>query len=202
MTITFPLTAPTEPAPRTFDLDWVSASGISKSPYTGEMQSYTTRRLNWAASVEMPPMKDSTDGRKWHGFFVALDGKVGTFYMGLPDHAHPAGTERQNFQLASTADERARTISVQGMTADATLLRGDMMQISNRLYMVAEDMAADGSGLGTIKLSHGMRAVANGLTNVIVINPSGKWRMTSSSARRSTDQANIAYVSFAMEEAL
>ena len=202
MALTYPLTAPTSPAPRTFDLIYDSGASVSASPFTTQVQTFEHERLHWSAAVTLPPMKDDPDGRKWHGFLISLRGKVGTFYMTPPDHATPSGTERNNFQLASTALIRADEISVQSMTPGATMLVGDLMQISNRLYMVAEDMTADGSGTGTIKLTHGMRAQSNGLTNVVVLNPKGKWRLSSSQATKATDQANIANISFSMVEAI
>ena len=138
MALTYPLTAPTSPAPRTFDLIYDSGASVSASPFTTQVQTFEHERLHWSAAVTLPPMKDDPDGRKWHGFLISLRGKVGTFYMTPPDHATPSGTERNNFQLASTALIRADEISVQSMTPGATMLVGDLMQISNRLYMVAE----------------------------------------------------------------
>jgi hypothetical protein len=203
MAITFPLDLKSEtPSARTFDLVYDPGVSVTQSPFSTEVQTFQHDRLHWSAAVTLPPMKNNPDGRRWHSHFINLNGRAKTFYYTVPDHATPSGTERNNFQTTGTMAKGATSITVQFMTNNATLLAGDLCTIGHRLYMIAEDMTANGSGAGTITLTHGLRALQPGVTGVTVLNPYGKWRLIGDSFANATDQSNISTIAFSMEEAI
>ncbi len=201
MAITYPITFPTTVAPSEFSLEFRPQQGIAVSPFSGQAQSYTHNGIVWYATVQLPPMTNN-QLREYHGFLVALNGVEGSFTCPTFGYSTPAGTQNANFNLASDEDLYSKELSVDGMTASATLIRGDILSIADRIYMITEDVTASGSGTATIKISHGLRAAASSGAAVNVIWPVGTWRLEpSQSIAQSQMIGGVGQVySFAMAE--
>lgn len=202
MTISYPLAAPSSPKAESFDLIFRPKVSVSESMFTDVVQTYTHHGLVWEASVTLPPLLNSTTAREWHGFLTSLNGRVGTFTMGPPQHATPRGTQAANFAIKTIAAVRATSIEVKSMTAAATLLAGDLISIASRLYMVVEDATADGSGDATLTLSHGLRAAVAVDDTVTCLNPVGTWRLADNATPRSIQRGGVSRISFGAVEAL
>ena len=195
MAISYPLTAPTTPKAREMALQFQPRTAVSESPYTGQVQTYEHEGLVWSASISLPPLLNETTARDWHGFLAALNGRVGTFTMTPSQHATPKGTQAANFSVKTAAAIRATSLEVKGMTASATMDRGDLISISNRLYMLTETATADGSGDATLTLSHGLRAAAAVDDIVSVLNPVGTWRLAENGVSRRIQVGGVSSIS-------
>lgn len=202
MSITYPLTAPTSPAIRTLDLEFAPAIATTESPFTTQVTTYEHEGLVWRASVTLPPLRNTDGARIWQGFLVALNGRVGTFTMSPPQSATPRGTQAVDIAVRTATSRRAKTLPVKGLTVGATLLRGDLISIADRLYMLAAAVTGDGSGEATLTLSHGLRADVSVDETVKVLAPVGTWRLSDNAVVRSIQLGGVSTISFGVEEAI
>lgn len=202
MAITYPLAVPTSPKPREFAFQFAPNTAATTSIYSGATQTYEHDGLVWSASVSLPPLLNTSQAREWHGFLASLNGQRGTFTMGPPQHATPSGTQAADISIRVAALAQAKTLEVKGMTAAATILRGDLISVASRLYMVMEDVTANGSGEADLTLSHGLREAAAVDVTVGLLNPVGTWRLRDPNVSRQIQVGGVSSVSFAIVEAI
>lgn len=202
MPISYPIAAPASPRPSAFDLEFQPNIAFSRSPFSGAVKTYEFDGIVWRAAITLPPLANATQAREWHGFLAALNGMSGTFTMAPIQHATPSGTQAANIAVRTAALIRAKEVAVKGMTAGATLLRGDMISIASRLYQVVETATANGSGQASLTLSHGLRAAAAVDDTITLLNPVGTWRLSNNAALRQIVVGGVSNISFAVEEAL
>ena len=202
MAVSYPVTPPSSPKAVRFALEFQPNTASARSIFTKEVQTYVHDGLVWAGSITLPPLLNTTQARDWHGFLVSLNGLEGTFTYGPVQHATPSGTQAADIALRSAAAIGAQSIEVDGMTASATLLRGDMISIASRLYMLTEDATANGSGEADLTLSHPLRAAAANNDTVTILNPVGTWRLSDPNVVRQIVPGGVSQISFSVVEAI
>lgn len=198
---TFPITQPATPGFRDVEFFLERVTGVTRSPFSLREQVYQHPGAAWRGSVSLPPMKEAT-AAPWAAFLRQLAGRFGSFTTAPPDRKKPRGTQSANFSVNGSHAVRATSLVVSGMTASATLLKGDRISIAQRLHEVVEDATADGSGNATLTIEPGLRDALVGGETVKCDPPEVRLRLTEDNVGLSRDVAGFYHLSFAFVEAL
>lgn len=201
MTISFPLTLPSGGI---VDIQFKtqSSTAMTQSPFTGQQQVFEHAGQWWEAVVTLAPMNRAT-AAEWQAFFLSLRGRKGTFMLGDPDATTPRGTP-SGTPLVNGASQTGSSLATDGWTPDATglLLKGDYIQIGNHMYMVLNDVDADGSGEATIDVWPRLRADVDDNDPIITSNCKCIFRLTSNDIGWSADRLSHYRMSFACAEVI
>lgn len=178
MTISYPLTLPTSGI-KHIEMTQHNSTASSQSPFTGQQQFQTYTGQWWSASVTLCTLNRAS-AAEWQSFLAKLRGKQGTFMMGDPDAATPQGTP-VGTPLVNGASQTGNTIITDGWTASAddVLLAGDYIQIGNHMYMVLDDVSADGSGNATFDVWPRLRADVDNNDPITTSSCKTIWRLSS-----------------------
>lgn len=198
--ITYPLALPTTPAPVSTDINLVHIVGRSRSKFNASRQVQDWGGAFWRASVSLPAMLRAT-ADPWLAFFSLLHGVYGTFLMGDWDRRTPRGTIAGTV-LVKGADQTGNGLAVDGATPATTLLKGDHIQVENRLYRVVADLTFDGSGEGIIQVEPRLRSAPADNAVVTYTSPKGLFALTSNVIPSPSDFNGVHQLSFDAEEAL
>ena len=104
-------------------------------------------------------------------FLLQLRGRRGTFSLGDQDRKTIQGTATGTVRV-NGASQTGNQVALDGFTASRSNVfkAGDYIQINSYLYMVTEDVSADGSGEANVKiepaLRQGIETIANDATVV------------------------------------
>lgn len=203
MAITYPITLPATPAPRSFTQSETSFSAMSTSPWSGAQQVQIHQGQFWAFSVEYPPMSDE-QARDWAGALAQLNGRFGTFLFGDPRWKTPRGTWAGSPAIDG-AGQSGLTLNLKDFTAAATGKAGDYFQIGSgsaaRLHRVTQDFTADGSGLASVEIWPRLRGNPFDSDPITTATPHGVFRLASPVLSRSWVPFRNG-ISFDMVEAL
>ena len=178
MPTSYPLTAPAQPVPARISLRPGFATGIAVSPFTGHQQVYKYPAQGWIMDVSLPPMRRA-DADEWLGFFLALNGRYGTFSMGDPTGRTPRGIATGT-PVVKGAGQSGQSLLTDGWTISQTgiLKRGDYIQIANGLYRLMHDTNSDVDGNATLDIYPRLRATPADNATIITSNTVGLWRLS------------------------
>ena len=160
MAVSFPLDLPAG-APVSSRITARSVVAVSKSPFTGEQQTYVHPGQWWEAEFSLPPMLREK-AEAWLAFLVKLNGQEGTFLMGDPDAKTPRGAAGGT-PLVNGASQTGNELATKGWTTSITgiLKVGDYIQLGtgalSRLHKVLDDADSDGAGNATLNLWPNLR---------------------------------------------
>lgn len=203
MAITYPLTLPAGGF-RNFSFTRRNATYRDESPFSFASDTQDWGGRAWSVSVETAPLS-SAQGRAWEAFFSALKGPYGTFLMGDPCAATPAGSAGGTPLVAGGA-QTGESLDIDGATISQTgwLLAGDFIQLgtgsSAELYQVVNDVDTNGSGAATIDIWPSLRTSPSNNASVIVTNTVGVFSLVDHQITRNSN--NHYSVSFTAQEAL
>lgn len=139
MAITFPLALPTVTGIRS--IQWLPRTvvGLNASPFTGQQQVYEWPGQWWEPTVDLPPMRDAAAG-EWAAFFLALNGRAGSFLLGDSVRRAPLGSVTGTLTVGAGAVANSTTLPIAGATG--TFALGDWIQVdsglSARLHRVVQ----------------------------------------------------------------
>ena len=202
MTISYPLTAPTTPAPAAVRIRPSVVTGMSVSPFTGQTQVYKYAAQAWMLDVRLPPMFRA-EAEEWIAFMLALNGRYGTFSMGDPARQRPRGS-LLGTPLVNGAGQTGQTLDTDGWAANETgvLLKGDYIQIGTNLYSVLNDVDADAGGNATLDIFPRLRTAPADNATVTCTGTVGLWRMTTDELDFGVGVDGMYDISFSAMEAL
>lgn len=204
MTISFPLSLPSSGGGfLKYTVYAMPAAGVVSSPFTyqGQVQEYDGD--GWLLQADCAYM-DRETAAPWVAFLASLRGTRGTFLAGDPKVTTPLGTGAGVPQV-NGGSQTGSTLATDGWTAGSSgvLLAGDYIQVGQRLYMVLQDVDADGSGEATIDIYPSLRESPGDNEYLIMENPKGLFRLSEGQYALYQVQANGAYaISFSAVEAL
>lgn len=157
MTISYPLTLPTDPGVTRVRLFREAAVAISESPYTFTSQVQVHAGQRWGAEITLPIMTRA-QAEPWQIFFLQLNGIQGTFYLGDPFASTPRGTW-QGVPAVYGGGQLGATLIIRGLVVGATVEPGDFFQINSRLYkcMSGTTQTADSNGQVTLDIWPSLR---------------------------------------------
>lgn len=202
MTISYPITLPSTPAPSEIRIAPRSIVAVSVSPFSGAQQAYQHQGQFWQADISLPPMRIA-DAAPWMAAFLQLNGRYGTFYLGNAAMKTPRGTATGT-PLVKGASQTGQSLVTDGWTAGVTgiLKQGDYLQIENRLYMVIVDANSDGTGNATLDIWPRLRSAPADNAPITVSNCKGLFRLTTNEMPWVHKPGGIVELSFSAVEAI
>lgn len=203
MTISYPISLPSSPAPRGVIIKPATFSSLTRSPWTGSQQAQLNAGMMWTARLDFPPMA-MVDARAWASSLLKLNGRYGTLLFGDPLWTTPQGTWAGS-PVVDGAGQAGQLLSLTGFTAGATGKAGDYFQIGSgsdaRLYMTLADFTADGSGDCTIDIWPRLRGTPADGSTIITSSPQGVFRLGSPAVEWSFEPFRYG-ISIDLEEAI
>lgn len=205
MSISYPLSLPTNTRIRTIDLTAINAVAYSQSPFTFSGQAHAYSGQMWQADITLPAMRRS-DADQWITFLMSLRGQFGTFLLGDPVACSPRGLAGSFLGTPVITNQTGGTISVTGASRSKTnwLLAGDYIQIGTAadatLHKVLQNASTDGSGGTTLEVWPHVRGTRSG--SIAVNNTVGNFRLSSNQQSWSVNEASIYGITFGAMEAL
>jgi len=177
MTLSYPLTVPSSPAPTKLKFAPRFAIGQSESPFTFQGEFFEHMGQQWVMEVSLPPMRKN-DAENWISWGLALNGTMGTFYMGDSSNSMPRGSAAGTPQVNGAGQQRSKTLATKGWTPSTAVLRiGDYIQLGYRLHKVLQDVTSDSSGEAVLDIFPRVRDVLTNGQAIITANPVGTWRL-------------------------
>lgn len=170
MTISYPLSTPTDIGIANIELRAQNAVAISQSPFTYATQTHSYSGQMWQATVTIPPVRRDL-AEPWIAFLLSLKGPTGTFLLGDPNCKTPRGSglvstngvEADNAAVSGANSTNDSTIYVDGFTPTETgvLLPGDYIQLgtgsSATLHKVLTQVDSDTNGAAEIDIWPSLR---------------------------------------------
>lgn len=173
MAITFPLALPTVTGIRAIEWAPRSVVGLHASPFTGQQQVYVWPGQWWEATVTLPPMKEAAAG-EWAAFFLALNGREGTFLLGDSVRKTRLGSVTGTLTVGTGATANSTTLPIAGATG--TFAVGDWLQVgtgsSSRLHRVAQVNSST-----SVDVFPRLRSAYASGTAITVASPKGLFRL-------------------------
>lgn len=204
MAITYPINHPSTPDFASVDPVMGSRVASVQSPFTAQKQNQVHQGQYWRMEVKLPPIKKGADSDAWLSFFAKLNGKEGTFYLGLdPLKATPRGTP-SGTPVVDGANQTGQTLDTRGWTASATgvLLEGDYIQVGDYLYMVMTDVDSDSSGDATLDIWPRLRTSPADGSSITTSNAKGLFQLASNERPWREIPPDFYEISFTAEEAI
>ena len=208
MSITFPLSLPSSPNPRSIKLSATNLVGVNVSPFTAEAETQEWPGEYWQASVTLPPIGNQVVAGQWEALLLAVRGGSGTFLLGDPSRTAPTGIATGTPKVNGSNAAGSKTLSTKGWTHSVTgiLKRGDLFQVgtgtSQRLYKVVTDANSDGSGNSTLDIFPRLREALTDNTSLVLASPKGVFRLANNQRSWDIDTAFIYSFTFECVEAL
>lgn len=202
MSISYPLSLPTNKSAQRVTISAMVAVAVSRSPssYAQQVQRFSGQK--WKAEVTLPPMARA-DAEEWIAFLLKLNGPEGTFLLGDPAAKTPRGTAGGS-PLINGASQTGQTIITDGWAHSETVLkRGDYIQLGQRLYKALDDVTTDGSGNATFDIWPRLRESPADNSTIITSSCVGLFRLTDSDYQIHSANADKNFtLGFSAEEAL
>jgi hypothetical protein len=179
--------------------------GSGTSPFTLSTQVQQHDGQGWALEIDIPPMVRA-DAEEWIAFLLSLKGRYGTFLARDGVSANPRGSWAGAPLVDGVHAARASALNLKGLTAGATIKKGDYLQLgsgtSTRLHKSLIDATASGAGLATIDIWPNLREALAGNEAVVTTNARGTFRLADNARRWDITTAMIFGLQFSAVEAL
>lgn len=184
MTISYPLSLPTNIGIANITFTAENAVAISQSPFTYSQQVIKHQGERWLASISLPPMLRS-DAEPWVAFILSLRGQLGTFLLGDPNCRVPQGLANTTAgsPLVRGSGQTGSSLDIDGLPISVTgyLKAGDYIQLggstTSTLHKVLVDVNTNSSGQANLDLWPAIRTAPADNANVTLINTVGKFRL-------------------------
>lgn len=150
MSISYPISTPTDIGIADIQLSATNAVAVSKSPFTFATQVHAYSGEMWSASVTIPTVRKDL-AEPWVAFLLSLRGQYGTFLLGDPNRTSPQGTATSATITGSLGD-RSVTVAMTG-----TLKAGDYFQLGSDSSARLHKVLVDKSGNGTLEIWPALR---------------------------------------------
>jgi len=209
MSITYPLTLPTQTGIATVNLVARNTVGVSSSPFTYTQQIHKHQGQRWEADITLPPMKRA-DAEVWISFFMKLYGSYGTFLLGDPNGATARGTASSaaGTPVINGASQTGNQLAIDGLPTSETgyLKAGDYIQLgtgsTSQLYKVLDDIDTNGSGEATLTIWPDLRSSPADEATVVVANAKSIFRLSTNTTDWQINSAGYYAMTFGATEAL
>ncbi|WP_308908972.1 hypothetical protein [Pseudokordiimonas caeni] len=203
MSINYPLIMPSSPTPSAVEL-YIDRNQTKTESYSRLPQVQRAPGDRWTGKLTMPPMT-SAQAADWLGFFDALDGFVGTFWMPHPDFIVARGAAGGIATgRVKGAGQLGSSIATDGWGANVAGLfrRGDVVQIGNHLHRITKDAVSDAGGNATLDIAPAIYTAPADNSAIVTAGPKGLFRLAAGFVVPTSDHMNLFTFSFAVEGAL
>lgn len=205
MAITYPLSLPTITGIANIVITARNSVAVATSPFTLTTQVMQHQGSRWEASVTLPPMKRAS-AEEWIAFLISLNGAYGTFLLGDPMGATARGSASTaaGTPLVNGGSQTGSTLNIDGAPNNATgyLKAGDYIQVGTNLYKILADANSNGSGQVSLDIWPRLRSSPADNAAVVVAGAKGLFRLSSSDASFSIDNASVYGINFSAVEAI
>lgn len=181
MALSYPLALPPRPV-AAIRIVARSTVGVSRSPFSAEMQSYVHQGEWWEAAVEYPDLLRE-EAEEVIAFLLALNGREGSFLMGpvAGVDAVQRGSWAGQSPLVHGAGQQGKSLVIDGLAPLATVRAGDWFQLgsgsSARLHRVVQDATADASGQVALQIWPRLRVAPADNAPLTLQAPKGLWML-------------------------
>lgn len=206
MTITYPLTFPSDLHFTEMTVTLRNSSAKNTSPFSLEEQVYDFGGEVWEVSGSMPPM-NRLQAEKYNSFLMSLRGQVGTFLMPIAGAETPNGLWGGT-PLVNGGSQTGDELDIKGLPISQTntAKAGDFISlgtgVNTRLYKVLADANSDGSGNMTVTIAPRLRTSPSDNDPVTVTSAKGVFRLKEQTASYEASASNLYGLSFECREAL
>lgn len=204
MTITYPLSFPTNLGISSFRLGLRESIGRNESPYTFDEQIYDNMGEMWELEVQLPNMLRA-DAEEFNAFLLKLRGRYGTFLLGDPNGATPRGLWAGS-PLVKGGSQTGYTLLVDGFTIGTTVKAGDYFSLgtgaNTHLHKLVTDGTANGSGEITLEFMPYLRASPADNDAVTFTSAKGLFRLSENIHPFQINSDNVYSMGFRAKEAL
>lgn len=206
MSIVYPLALPTITRPTSVRINAHATVGVSASPFTGQQQAQEFAGQWWQAEINLPPMPRAS-AEEWITFLLKLNGRRGTFLLGVPTATRPRGIATGTPLVNGAHAAGANSLVTDGWTVSQTgiLKAGDYLQLGSgstaRLYKNLSDVNSDGAGNATVDIWPSLKAAAVDNAAIVVNSCQSVFRLTSNDMSWDIGEAQIYGIEFAATEA-
>ena len=206
MAVTYPLTPPAAPGPKSFSGAANNAVGLAVSPFTWSSQAQQWQGEHWEWSFQMPAMSQAT-ALAWVAFLTAMRGQYGTCLLKDPTYDGPTGIATGTPLVNGAQAAQAIVLNTDGWTANKTgiLKAGDYIQLtgaSKHLHMVVQDANSDSGGHAALDIFPRLRESVADNQAIVLVNPVGTFRLAGNKRNWSVNEALNYGISFDVVEAL
>ena len=197
-----PIEPPQSPAPVSSEF-YIERNQIKTESFSKISQIQSNPGDRWTGKITLPPLS-ADQAAEWLGFFDALDGFIGSFWLRHPDYSEIRGSARGETGNVFGNNQRGTVLSTDGWPANLSgaFKRGDMIQIDDKLKRVVEDADTDGSGRAVLKIAPKIFNPFAGNSLIVTNNPRGIVRLTDGFVAPTSDEVRRHTISFAVEEVL
>lgn len=203
MAISYPLSIPSDVAPRTMRWYGRNSVGLSMNPFTLTTQVQAFQGQLWGVDIAFPPM-DRATAEKYVAFLLSLRGQYGSFYvqdnLGILPKGVATGSPKVN-----GANQTGEQLITDGWDVSQTgiLKAGDKIQVGNRLYGILQDANSDDSGNATFDIWPRLREQPANDETIITVRPKGLFRLADSTpALWGADETQLYDISFSAVEVI
>lgn len=178
MTISYPLDHPTAPGFTRVQISGFPSVAITKSPWTHASQVQAHVGKSWRAECTLPIMERAA-AEEWITFFLSLNGVQGTFLLGNPAATTPRGNAGGVPKINGAHASLSSALVTDGWVPSTAgiLLKGDYIQLQNRLFKVLGDVTSDGSGNATFDIWPSLREAISDNETIITQACKGTFRL-------------------------
>jgi len=209
MSISYPLSTPTNKGIAEIRLIARNVVGVSTSPFSFKQQTYQFSGQRWEADVQLPAMQRD-DAEEGVGFLTSLYGQKGTFLLGDPLGATARGSASTaaGTPVVNGASQTGGTLAIDGLPASATnyLKVGDYIQLGSaataQLYKVLTDASSNGSGEATLDIWPDLRSSPADGATVVVANAKGVFRLNDNASSWDINRMGLYGIAFGAVESL
>jgi hypothetical protein len=203
MTISYPVSMPTNVSQASISISQMNNVGQSESPYTYESQVQAYDGERWIAEINLPAMARE-EAAPWIAFLASIRGKYGSFLLGDVKATDPLGAATGTPRV-NGGSQTGRVLITDGWTNSTNniLKAGDFISIGQKLYMNLTDVNSDGSGNATLDIWPALRESPSDNQSITTQNCKGVFKLTDTTTQLYTIDSRGAYlVSFSAVESL
>lgn len=178
------ITLPSAPLKwRSADFRLLRADGVQEF-VSGATQVTAFPKAIWALTLNLPPLI-AAELAAWRAALAQLSALGNTFLGSPPDYSGPSTGYAGPAPTVQGAGQLGRTLNVQGMTANASVLAaGDFFHVIangvRELKVMTAPLIANGSGVGVANFEPALRNAPNGASALEILTPAAEFRLTSS----------------------
>ncbi len=172
------MTHPAAPGFRSIHWHRQASVAVSESPFSFQQKVYDWGGKIWIAEVALPEMVQ-VNAKLWRGFFAALNGPEGTFYLKDSLFRGPCA-EYMGYPYVNGAGQTGETLITDGWRASAAnvMRAGEWLSIGDNLYQCVQDADSNSSGGADIEIWPSLRFSPADDTAVEITEPRGIFRLS------------------------
>lgn len=186
MAITYPILLPFQSNNKTiiqsYTLRMAENIGVTESPFTFKQQIQDYGAQRWELELTTIPLYGE-DARNVRGFLTSLRGRLGTFWVPLPQRLGN-GWETSTVKQTEATSLTATWTGANTADDEYPLKRGTYFSVDNKLHMVIEDRDTNS---GEFEISPPLRDTVSSGTVLGTTYPIGVFRMFDNDASFAVD---------------